>query len=211
MTVDGERPEGVPTPDAPPRHASSHEPDVAPSVSGSDQHPELLPSREPFRSLMKAVGLIEQSIGLALIVVILFLVLVQVAQRYIDAFGGWPWTGEVARLSLVWCTFALTGYLMAQDRHITIKIVDLMLPERVLELVKLMAHLVVIATCLGMGYATYRLIADDIGQRTPAAEIPLALVYVMPLIGYLLTALRAVMVVGLVDLPELRRARREAA
>ena len=45
----------------------------------------------------------EQAIGTFLIVVILVLVLVQVAQRYIP--GGWPWTGEVARLALVWCTF----------------------------------------------------------------------------------------------------------
>ena len=151
---------------------------------------------------MKTVGLMEQTIGASLIVVILALVLTQVAQRYIHAFDGWPWTGEVPRLALVWCTFALSGYLMAQDRHITIKVIDLVLRERALGLVKLMSHLVVLATCLGMGYATYRLIVDDIGQRTPAAEIPLALVYVMPLLGYLLTALRAVMVISLVDSPE---------
>ena len=161
--------------------------------------------------IMKTVGLIEQSIGLSLIIVILVLVLIQVVQRYVHAFGGWPWTGEVARLALVWCTFALTGYLMAQDRHITIKVIDLTLPERVLDFVKLGAHLVVLATCLGMGYATYRLIADDIGQRTPAAEIPLALVYVMPMLGYFLTALRAGMVIGLLDLPQIVRRQRSAA
>ena len=40
---------------------------------------------------------------------------------------------------------------------------------------------------------SYDLIADDIGQRTPAAEIPLAWIYVVPLVGFLLTALRAVL------------------
>ena len=48
----------------------------------------------------KAIGIVEQTIGVLLVVVILVLVLIQVAQRYVDTFGGWPWTGEVARLSL---------------------------------------------------------------------------------------------------------------
>jgi TRAP-type C4-dicarboxylate transport system permease small subunit len=56
-----------------------------------------------------------------------------------------------------------------------------------------------------MAYATFRLIADDIGQRTPAAEIPVTVVYVLPLIGFVLTAVRAVMAIGLVDAREVLR------
>ena len=210
MKLGGEQPEGVPTPDEDGTDPRSLEPDDPPADEGPEDHGELLPSGGPLRTVMKALGYAEQSVGVVLIAVILVLVLVQVAQRYVESFGGWPWTGEVARLSLVWCTFALTGYLMSLDRHITIKVIDLALPERVLDFVKLGAHLVVLATCLGMGYATYRLIADDIGQRTPAAEIPLALVYVMPMLGYFLTALRAAMVIGLLDLPQIVRPQRKA-
>ena len=202
MTVDEERPEGVPPPAD--EYDRTSPADPPPAADDGDGHVELLPSGGPLRSVMKTVGRIEQAIGASLIVIILVLVLVQVAQRYIQAFDGWPWTGEVPRLALVWCTFALTGYLMAQDRHITIKVIDLVAPERVLSLIKLFSHLIVLATCLGMAYATYRLIADDIGQRTPAAQIPLAWFYVMPLVGYLLTALRAAMVIGLLDVREIR-------
>lgn len=206
MTVGEGRPVGVPGP-ADDRLGQAPPPDEHPPADDADEYAELLPNSGPLRTVMKAVGLIEQSIGLALIVVILVLVTIQVGQRYIHTFGGWPWTGEVARLAMVWCTFVLAGYLMAQDRHITIKVADLVLPERILDLVKLGAHLVVLVTCLGMGYATYSLIADDIGQRTPAAEIPVAWVYVMPLVGYLLTALRASMYIGLVDVPQIVRGR----
>ncbi len=210
MTAGEDRPGDVATPVDDPADQSlpSGEP---PSAAAEEQYAELLPSREPFRTLMRLVGLAEQVIGGALIVVILVLVLTQVAQRYIHAFDGWPWTGEIARLAMVWCTFALAGYLMAQDRHITIKVADLVLPERVLDLVKLGSHIVVLATCLGMGYATYSLIADDIGQRTPAAEIPIAWFYVMPLVGYLLTALRALMMIGLVDARQIMRRGERAA
>ena len=198
----------TPLDDAADESSPSSEPAAA---TVEDQYVELLPSREPFRTLTRLVGLVEQIIGGALIVVILVLVLIQVAQRYVHAFDGWPWTGEIARLALVWCTFVLSGYLMAQDRHITIKVADLVLPEWVLDLVKLGSHVVVLVTCLGMGYATYSLIANDIGQRTPAAELPIAWFYVMPLVGFLLTALRAMMMIGLVDVRQVMRRGERAA
>jgi TRAP-type C4-dicarboxylate transport system permease small subunit len=131
------------------------------------------------------------------------------AQRYLP--GGYPWTGEVARLALVWCTFALSGYLMAHDRHIAIQTVDLILHGRALGLVKLLVHVVVLVTCLAMAFAAYRLIADDIGQRLPASGIPLAWIYIVPLVGFLLTALRAGMAIGILDLPEIRGRRATGA
>jgi TRAP-type C4-dicarboxylate transport system permease small subunit len=209
MTVGGAEPDRVLEPPTdPPDEVDESASDS--TLLGSAEYHELLPERGPFRPILKAVGKIEQAVGAALIVVILVLVLIQVTQRY-TPFGGWPWTGEVARLALVWCTFVLSGYLMAQDRHITIRAIDLVLHERALGVVKLLSHVVVAATCLGMGYATYRLIADDIGQRTPAAEIPVSWVYVLPLIGFFLTALRAIMVIVLVDIREMARGREEAA
>jgi TRAP-type C4-dicarboxylate transport system permease small subunit len=197
MGVGGEGSEPAATPAAHDDHPDLH---AEPSLA-REENPELLPRNAALRRAFHALGLIEQAIGTLLIVVILLLVLVQVAQRYLP--GGYPWTGEVARLALVWCTFVMSGYLMAFDRHISIQVVDLVLPRRALGLVRLMGHLFVAATCIGMSYASYRLIEDDIGQRTAAAEIPLAWIYVVPMVGFALTALRAVMAVGLVDLPHI--------
>jgi TRAP-type C4-dicarboxylate transport system permease small subunit len=210
MIKGGGEPEGAMKP--PPEPREDHEPSApeTPPLGDHATHPELLPSRGPFRPILKAVGLAEQAIGASFIVVILILVLIQVASRY-SPLGGWSWTGEIARLALVWCTFILAGYLMGQDRHITIKVVDFVLAGRSLGVVKLMSHLVVAATCLGMCYASYRLIADDIGQRTPAAEIPITWVYVIPMIGFFLTALRAVMIIGMVDIRELGRGQEKTA
>jgi TRAP-type C4-dicarboxylate transport system permease small subunit len=169
---------------------------------GAESNPEILPPPGPLRVVFRFLGLAEQAIGTAFILVILGLVLVQVAQRYLPG-GGWAWTGEIARLSMVWSTLILSGYLMAHDRHISIQVVDLVLPPRLLAVVKLLVHLVVGATCVAMAYSTYRLIADDIGQRTAAASIPLALVYVIPLVGFVLTALRAGLAIVVADLPRI--------
>ena len=64
------------------------------------------------------------------------MVLIQVGQRYVP-HAGIPPTGELARLSMVWATFVLSGYLMAHDRHIAIHVVDYFLPIRVLGFVQL--------------------------------------------------------------------------
>ena len=119
------------------------------------------------------------------------LVLAQVLQRYVP--GAWPWTGEVARLALVWATFAIAGYLAAFDRHIAIHVVDYVLGGRALALVKLFAHVVVLVTCVALVYATWQLLTEDIGQVTAAAQIPLQIVNAMPIIGFSLVALRAVL------------------
>ena len=55
-----------------------------------------------------------------------------------------------------------------------------------------------------MAYSIYYLIADDIGQRTPAAEIPLVWIYMVPLVGFLLTALRAALWIVVSDVPQIR-------
>ena len=183
--------EGVPASDETHGAVEDPQPDMTggtPGLAGAT-HPELLPTREPLRTIFRYIGLAEQAIAVGCMVVILTLVLLQVLQRYLPG-GGWAWTGEVAQLALVWLAFILSGYLMAMDRHITIQLVDYVLPPRALGWLKLFVHVVVGATCLAMAYSIYDLVATDIGQRTPAAEIPLVWIYLVPLVGFVLTALR---------------------
>ena len=116
---------------------------------GGESNPELLPAREPWRSIVHGIGIGEQVVGSLLLLAVFVLVLAQVLQRYVP--GTWPWTGEVARLSLVWATFVIAGYLAAFDRHIAIHVVDYVLGGRALASVKLFAHVVVLITCIALG------------------------------------------------------------
>jgi TRAP-type C4-dicarboxylate transport system permease small subunit len=168
---------------------------------GVSSNPELLPVSQPWRSILHGIGLIEQVIGSVLLAIILVLVLAQVAARYVP--GSWVWTGEVARLSMVWTTFAMAGYLAAHDRHIAIHVVDWVLGGRALAAVKLSVSVVVLVTCLVLLYAVYLLVSTDIGGVTPAAQLPLRIVNAVPLVGFALVALRALLSIVLVDLPAL--------
>lgn len=169
---------------------------------GGESNPEILPTREPWRTIVHAIGVVEQVIGALLLFVILVLVVALVAQRYLPGTN-FPQTGEVARLAMVWGTFVMAGYLAAHDRHIAIHVVDYVLRGPALATVKLLVNLVVLITCIGLMYATYQLVAEDIGQVTPAAEIPLRFVNSVPIIGFALTAFRALLWISLHDVPAL--------
>ena len=188
--------------------------DDAPPVSeaenfGGESNPEVLPAREPWRTIVHGIGIVEQVIGALLLAAILVLVVALVAQRYLPGVN-FPQTGEVARLAMVWGTFLMAGYLMGHDRHIAIHVVDYVLGGRALAAVKLVVNLIVLITCLGLVYATYLLVTGDIGQVTPAAEIPLQFVNAIPIVGFALTALRALLWIAIHDVPAVL-ARSEAA
>jgi len=167
---------------------------------GGESNPEILPAREPWRAIVHGIGVVEQVIGALLLAVILVLVVALVAQRYLPGVN-FPQTGEVARLAMVWSTFLMAGYLMAHDRHIAIHVVDYVLHGRALAAVRLVVNLIVLVTCIGLLYATYLLVAGDIGQVTPAAEIPLQFVNAIPIVGFALTALRALLWIAMHDVP----------
>lgn len=186
------------------------EPPTETELFEENLHPEILPGREPWRAIVHGIGIVEQAVGAFFILVILILVVSLVAQRYLPGVS-LPWTGEVARLSMVWATFVMSGYLASRDRHIAIHLVDYVLSGRALTAIKLAANVIVFVTCVGLVYATIQLLADDVGQVTPAAEIPLLIVNSVPIVGFSLTALRAALAVAVIDLPALRRPSERAA
>ena len=113
---------------------------------GEGATPEVLPAREPFRTLLRRLGLAEQAAGVASWSSSSSLCSSRSCQRYLPG-GGWAWTGEIARFAMVWVTFVMSGYLMAHDGHIAIKVVDYFLPVRALGAVKLLGHALIAVTC----------------------------------------------------------------
>lgn len=175
----------------------------SPLEAGAAVQTDLLPSRQPWRSIVRTIGVLEQIVGSLLLVMVLVLVLVQVLQRYIP--GTWPWTGELARYSMVWATFLMAGYLLAYPpHHIAIHVIDYVVKGRWLALDKLFVNVVILAISLVMIYGSASLIANDIGQVTPAGGMPLRLVNAVPLVGLALVALRAVLGIAILDVPALR-------
>jgi TRAP-type C4-dicarboxylate transport system permease small subunit len=162
------------------------------------------------RSVFRVLGVVEQVVGSLLMLLILVLVLAQVAQRYLP--GAAPWTGELARLSLVWLTFLLAGYLIAYaPHHIAIQVVDHVAKGRALAAVKLFVDIVILATTLVLIYGSYTLVTTGVDQVTPAGGLSMRFVNAIPMVGLILVAIRAVLAMVVREIPALRGREGDAA
>ena len=101
------------------------------------------PPRPIARTVRVMTG-IELALGVACLLLIFGLVLLQAAQRYLP-IDGWPWTGELARFALVWLTFLVAGVLVTTDSHISIEMIDSVPSELVRRVVRVISCLIVAA------------------------------------------------------------------
>ncbi|MGW0828529.1 TRAP transporter small permease [Streptomyces sp. NPDC002845] len=147
-------------------------------------------------AVLRWLSTAEAVVGGLLLAVIFVLVLTQAIQRYLPA-GGWVWTGELARYSLVWLTFAMSGHLMAWDGHVALKLIDTVARGKLLRLVGIFVNVMVAIICLNLAYEAYALVTGDSKQVSPAMGMPLQWLYVIPLAGLLLTTVRSVVAVFL--------------
>lgn len=148
------------------------------------------PRSTPLRRVVRIITAVEITVaGLALALIFL-LVLTQAGQRYLP-IDGWTWTGELARYGLVWVTFTATGVLVTRDGHIALQLVDSMKSERLVRAVHVLALLIVAATGVGFTAACWALISESGNLTTPSLGLPMQWVYVLPLLGFVSTTIRA--------------------
>lgn len=163
---------------------STHEPGGTAGAAPPPAPPTTL------QRVVRVVTAVEIGIAGLAAALIFVLVLVQAGQRYLP-IDGWTWTGELARYGLVWVTFTATGVLVTRDGHIALQIVDELKNELVVRAVHVLALLVVCAAGVGFSLACWSLIQESGSLTTPSLQLPMKYVYVLPLLGFISTAVRA--------------------
>jgi TRAP-type C4-dicarboxylate transport system permease small subunit len=153
------------------------------------------------RRLARIIGVAETVLGTLLMLLIFGLMLMQVGQRYLP-IGPGVWVGEVARFGLVWLTFALAGYLVSSNEHVAIGVVDTWLKgDTWRRMVKVFVNSVIVVVGIMFARDASAMVAGASGQTTPATGIPLSLIFVIPLLGFILTTMHGL--VRLVSAPTL--------
>ncbi|WP_346623538.1 TRAP transporter small permease subunit [Blastococcus montanus] len=139
--------------------------------------------------LVRLVTRIELGLAAAALTLLFVLVLVQAAQRYLPV-GGWSWTGELARFSLVWVTFTVAGVLVTTDGHIALQLVDTVRKPWVVRVVRVVASILVAVIGVGFAVEAWELMQTQGQLRSPSLRLPLTWLYVFPFIGFVSTAIR---------------------
>jgi len=137
---------------------------------------------------VRVVTAIEIGIGAAAILVIFFLVFVQALQRYLPV-EGWAWTGELARFSLVWLTFVVSGVLVTRDGHISIEMIDAL--PRLRRLVRVVSCLIVAAIGVALTVAGWELVQEQGIIKSPSMQMPMSWLYAISMIGFVSVVVRS--------------------
>lgn len=144
----------------------------------------------PLFRAIRWVTAIEVGMAAIALALIFVLILVQAGQRYLP-IDGWAWTGELARFSLVWMTFVVAGVLVTRDGHIALQVVDSIPSKVVVKVVHVLANLVLAAIALIFVRECWSLVTESGELRSPALRMPMAWHFVLPLVGFLSTAIRS--------------------
>lgn len=163
--------------------------DVTPAAAATGGAPTEPPRREP--RILRAWAATELAIACALIVVIFVSVLWQVISRYVPPLS-WPGVSELANYSFVVLTFIMVGYLIGTNGHITIRIIDYIVKGRAFTVVKVAAAASTAVICALLAREAVGLIQTYPTRTTAALEIPVWILYTVPLVGFASGVVRAV-------------------
>lgn len=137
---------------------------------------------------------IETYLASAALVVFTTLVIVQVIMRY--AFGNpLTWSEEVARYALVWFVWIAGSYAVRYQRHVKFNVLVELIGRRspvTQRVIRIGTFLLWLAFLLVMLWLSTQMVLKqfDTGQVSPAARIPMYLVYLGLPIGMFLMSFR---------------------
>jgi TRAP-type C4-dicarboxylate transport system permease small subunit len=169
------------------------------SPAATDEVEAQAPSPEP--RVLRVWASIELAVACVFLVTIFVAVLWQVVSRYVPRLN-WQGVSELANYSLVVLTFIMVGYLIGKNGHITIQVIDYVVKGRAFMLVRIVSAACVAAICGYLVWEAYSLIVLYSERRTAALEIPIWILYSIPLVGFASGTVRAVVNIFLVGKPE---------
>jgi TRAP-type C4-dicarboxylate transport system permease small subunit len=155
----------------------------------------------PEPRILRVWASVELAVASVFLVLIFVSVLWQVISRYIPSLN-WPGVGEMASYSLIVLTFIMVGYLIGKNGHITIQVIDYLVKGRAFTAVRIVSALCVAVICAMLAWEAYSLVLAYPTRRTAALEIPIWLLYLVPLIGFASGTIRALVNILTAGRPE---------
>jgi TRAP-type C4-dicarboxylate transport system permease small subunit len=159
------------------------------------------PARRHEPAVLRAWASAELAIASLTVVIIFLSVLWQVISRYVPALN-WQGVSELANYSFIVLTFITVGYLIGNNGHIVIQVIDYLAKGRVLMVVKVLSAVCTAVICGLMVWEAYELIRAYPDRRTAALGIPVWILYAIPLVGFLSGAVRAIVRIFLAGQPD---------
>jgi TRAP-type C4-dicarboxylate transport system permease small subunit len=152
--------------------------------------------------ILRVLAAIEVAVGVVLFTFVFLGVMYQVVGRYFPALS-WVGAGEVALLSMITLTFITTGYLVGRNGHIVIQVFDQLLAGRKLFVaLRVISAVIMTLTCLAVAYEAIVKIQVEWVRTSAAMSMPLGVLYIFALVGFLSAAAHSVLKIVYATRPE---------
>lgn len=119
-------------------------------------------------------------------------IFLQVVMRQLDS--SLSWSEELARYCFIWLVYIGISYGVKKDRHIKVDVVMLLLKNRGKIILTIIANLLFITFAIFVIQYGYDIANQllNFGQKSPANQIPMGLVYMATPVGMGLTLIRLI-------------------
>ncbi|MEU1970833.1 TRAP transporter small permease [Microbacterium sp. NPDC019599] len=164
--------------------------------------PKLNQGLPPDPVVIRILSAIEITIGVTLFAFIVFGVMYQVLGRYFPSVS-WVGAGELALLSMIALTFITTGYLVGRNGHIVLEIFDeLLAGSRLFVALRVISAVIMVVTSLALAYEAFVKIETEWGRLSAAMHVPLGVIYIFALIGFVSAAIHSSFKIPYANRPE---------
>lgn len=145
---------------------------------------------------MKILHWLDQHIEEVLLVlfstIMVAVIFMQVVMRQFNS--SLSWTEELARYSFIWLVYIGISYGVKKDRHIKVDVLLLALKNKGKIILTIIANLLFIAFAIFVIRYGYDIASQLLafGQKSPANQIPMGLIYLATPVGMGLTLIRLI-------------------
>ena len=164
--------------------------------------PELNKGVPADPAFIRVLSAVEITIGVALFTLIVFGVMYQVLGRYFPSIS-WVGAGEVALMSMVAMTFITTGYLVGRNGHIVLEMFDdLLAGSRLFVALRVVSAVIMVIISLALAYEAFVKIETEWGRLSAAMHVPMGVLYLFALVGFLSAAIHSSFKIPFANRPE---------
>ncbi|MCM3760315.1 TRAP transporter small permease [Alkalihalobacillus oceani] len=146
---------------------------------------------------MKALHWLDENAEKVLLVllssVMVIVIFVQVFMRYVMQ-NSLPWSEELARYCFIWAVYIGISYGVKKQRHIKVDVLLLLFKDKGKIVFNIISNLLFLAFAIFVVIYGYRISEQLLafGQKSPANQIPMGLVYLAAPFGMALTSIRII-------------------
>lgn len=136
---------------------------------------------------------LELSICIVLMSLMTVIIFVQVIMRYV-MHNSLVWSEELARYLFIWLIYIGISYGAKIMKHIKIEAALGLFPMKVRPIIIIIGDVLFLGFSLFITYTAFTVVQRQIGlgQKSPAMQIPMWIIYAAPMVGFALTSIRQI-------------------